>query len=104
MHSSYLNPAIRELRDQQVRFAPREKKLEQADQAERLLTELEADRLYPYEYLCYRITRFRPRAYPDLKVSGNEARHDLRLWSRTSPTPPTSPPATPGRPSSPSTS
>jgi RNA polymerase primary sigma factor len=79
MHSSYLNPAIRELRDQQVRFAPREKKLEQADQAERLLTELEADRLYPYEYLCYRITRFRPRAYPDLKVSGNEARHDLRL-------------------------
>jgi len=79
MHSGYLNPAIRELRDQQVRFAPREKKLEQADRAERLLTELEADRLYPYEYLCYRVTRFRPQAYPDLKVTGNEAHHDLRL-------------------------
>jgi len=79
MHSGYLNPALRELRDQQARFAPREKKLEQADLAERLLTELEADRVYPYEYVCYRITRFRPEAYPDLKVTGREASHDLRL-------------------------
>ena len=31
MHTDYLNPAIRQLRDQQVRFAPREKKLEQVD-------------------------------------------------------------------------
>jgi RNA polymerase primary sigma factor/RNA polymerase sigma factor len=79
MHSSYLNPALRELRDQQARFAPREKKLEQADLAEKLLTELEPDRVYPYEYVCYRITRFRPEAYPDLKVTGREASHDLRL-------------------------
>ena len=79
MHSGYLNPALRELRDQQARFAPREKKLEQADLAERLLTELEPDRVYPYEYVCYRITRFRPEAYPDLKVTGREASHDLRL-------------------------
>jgi RNA polymerase primary sigma factor len=79
MHSGYLNPALRELRDQQARFAPREKKLEQADLAEKLLTELEADRVYPYEYVCYRITRFRPEAYPDLKVTGREASHDLRL-------------------------
>ena len=41
MHSDYLNPAIRQLRDQQVRFAPREKKIEQAAQAERLLGELD---------------------------------------------------------------
>jgi hypothetical protein len=27
MHSEYLNPVIRQLRDQQVRFAPRDKKL-----------------------------------------------------------------------------
>ena len=74
MHSSYVNPAIRELRDQQVRFAPREKKLEQADLAERLLSELDPDRIYPYEYLCYRITKFRPQAYPDLRVPGGAAR------------------------------
>ncbi len=80
MHSDYLNPAIRQLRDQQVRFAPREKKLEQVDQAERLLGELEPGRTYTYEYLCYRITKFRPDSYPDMKLSGKEASHDLRLF------------------------
>ena len=80
MHTDYINPAIRQLRDQQVRFAPREKKLEQVAQAERLLTELEPARAYPYEYLCYRITNFRPESYPDLKLSGQEATHDLQLF------------------------
>ena len=80
MHTDYLNPAIRQLRDQQVRFAPREKKLEQVDQAEGLLAELEASRTYSYEYLCYRITRFRPDFYPDMRIAGREATHDLRLF------------------------
>ncbi|MEK7327905.1 MAG: PAS domain-containing sensor histidine kinase, partial [Chloroflexota bacterium] len=40
-HSDYINPALRQLRDQQVRFAPREKKLEQVNLAEKLLAELE---------------------------------------------------------------
>ncbi len=80
MHTDYLNPAIRQLRDQQVRFAPREKKIEQATQAERLLAELEPARVYPYEYLCYRITNYRPESYPDLRLSGQEASHDLRLF------------------------
>ncbi len=80
MHTDYLNPAIRQLRDQLVRFAPKEKKLEQVDQAERLLTELRAERDYTYEYLCYRITKYRPESYPDLRLSGKEARHDLRLF------------------------
>ena len=80
MHTDYLNPAIRQLRDQQVRFTPREKKIEQAAQAERLLGELDPMRTYPYEYICYRVTNFRPESYPDLKLSGEEASHDLRLF------------------------
>jgi len=80
MHSNYLNPAIRQLRDQQVRFAPREKKIEQAAQAEKLLGELDPKRTYTYEYVCYRITNYRPDSYPDLKLSGKEADHDLRLF------------------------
>ncbi|MEN6451324.1 MAG: sigma-70 family RNA polymerase sigma factor [Thermoguttaceae bacterium] len=80
MHSDYANPAIRQLRDQQVRFAPREKRIEQAAQAERLLRELDPARAYPYEYICYRITNYRPESYPDLKLTGEEARHDLRLF------------------------
>ncbi len=79
MHHDYLCPALREFRDQQVRFAPRQKKLEQADRAERLVHELQPDRTYTYEYLCFRITRFRPSRYPGLRISGADARHDLAL-------------------------
>jgi len=80
MHSDYVNPAIRQLRDQQVRFAPREKKIEQVDLAEKLLGELEPSRTYTYQYLCFRITKYRPDSYPDLKLQGREASHDLRLF------------------------
>ncbi len=80
MHKDYLNPAIRQLRDQQVRFTPLEKRIEQAARAEKLLAELAPDREYPYHYLCYRITNYRPESYPDLKLSGREALHDLRLF------------------------
>ena len=80
MHATYVNPAIRELRDQLVRFAPREKKMEQVDMAEKLLCEIDPTRTYSYEYLCYRITNYRPESYPDLRLSGKEACHDLRLF------------------------
>jgi RNA polymerase primary sigma factor/RNA polymerase sigma factor len=80
MHANYVVPAIRELRDQQVRFAPREKKLEQVGQAERLLAELDPARTYTYEYLCYRITHYRPEAYRDVRFSGRQASHDLYLF------------------------
>src|SRR4051812_1548726 len=80
MHTDYLNPVIRQFRDQQVRFAPREKKIEQVNRAEKLLAELDAGRTYTYEYLCYRITDFRPESYPNLKRSGEDAGHDVRLF------------------------
>jgi RNA polymerase sigma factor (sigma-70 family) len=80
MHTDYLNPIIRQLRDQQVRFAPREKKIEQVNRAEKLLAELDARRTYTYEYLCYRITDYRPESFPNLKFSGEDAGHDLRLF------------------------
>jgi RNA polymerase primary sigma factor/RNA polymerase sigma factor len=80
MHTDYLNPVIRQLRDQQVRFAPREKKIDQVDRAERLLGEIDPDRTYTYEYLCFRITDYRPESYPHMKLSGAEASHDLRLF------------------------
>jgi RNA polymerase primary sigma factor/RNA polymerase sigma factor len=80
MHTDYVNPIIRQLRDQQVRFAPRDKKIEQVNRAEKLLAELEAQRTYTYEYLCYRITDFRPESFPNLKLTGEDAGHDLRLF------------------------
>jgi RNA polymerase primary sigma factor/RNA polymerase sigma factor len=80
MHSDYHIPAMRELRDQQVRFAPRDKKLEQLDRAEKLVAEIDPARTYPYSYLCFRITSFRPEATPEMAVPGDEARNDLLLF------------------------
>lgn len=80
MHTDYLNPALRQLRDQQVRFAPREKKIQQVDAAEQFLAEIDPKRVYTYPYVCYRITRFRSELYPDLKITGAELAHDLPLF------------------------
>jgi RNA polymerase primary sigma factor len=80
MHADYHSPVLRQLRDQQVRFAPRDRKVLQATRAEKLLTELESERVYPYEYLCHRITDFRPDTASGETITGEEARHDLRLF------------------------
>ena len=58
----------------------REKKIEQVNRAERLLAEIEPEGVYSYEFVVHRITDFRPESYPSLKLSGNEAIHDLRLF------------------------
>jgi RNA polymerase primary sigma factor len=80
MHADYNIPILKQLRDQQVRFAPREKKVEQVNRAEKLLSELEPARTYSYEYLCFRITDFRPEVAPTTTMTGEEAWHDLRLF------------------------
>ena len=76
----YHNPAIRQLKDQQVRFMPRDVRLAQIERAERLVHELQSDETYHYQDLCQKITEFRPELYPDLVLSGDEAAHDLRLF------------------------
>jgi RNA polymerase primary sigma factor len=80
MGNSYGHPALKQLKEQQARFAPRERRLEQIDRAEQLLAEIEPDRCYPYEYLCFRITGFRPEGAPALVLDGSDVRHDLRLF------------------------
>jgi RNA polymerase primary sigma factor/RNA polymerase sigma factor len=80
MHTDYQSSILKQLRDQQVRYAPREKKLEQVNRAERLLTEIDPEKTYSYEYLCFRITDYRPDASPQRVMNGGEASHDLRLF------------------------
>ena len=80
MHTNYLCPAIRQLRDQQVRFAPYEKQIQQVDSAEKLLNELDPKQTYTCEYVCHRVTNNGYESDPDLKFTGKEARHDLRLF------------------------
>ncbi|MEM7784411.1 MAG: DUF3853 family protein, partial [Planctomycetota bacterium] len=80
MHSDYQCESIRELRDQQVRYAPRDKKMEQVDCAEKLLRDIELDRDYNFEYVCFRITGFRPDNAPIVKISGADLRQDLHSF------------------------
>jgi RNA polymerase sigma factor (sigma-70 family) len=75
--SQFRNPALKQLTDQQVRFTPPAQRLAQLTRAEKLLGEINPGRLYPYQYLCYRITDYRPDSYPDLLISGQDLEHDL---------------------------
>src|SRR4051794_32410390 len=95
MNANYQSNILKQLRDQQVRFAPRDQQLELANRAERLLAELDPARTYPYDYLASRLTDSRPvswqeaaaekkqrqpESYSKIKLSGEEANHDLRLF------------------------
>jgi RNA polymerase primary sigma factor/RNA polymerase sigma factor len=80
MNADYHSPSMKQLRDQQVRFAPRERKLQQVQRAEQLLGELDPERSYTFEYLCYRITDYRPDALPNDVLTGEQAMQDLLLF------------------------
>lgn len=80
MHDDYRDSMVKQLRDQQVRFAPRAKQLQQAARAEALLGEIELDRNYAYDFLCYRITDYRAEKATRHNISGADVRHDLRLF------------------------
>jgi len=77
--TGFKHAAVKELTDQQVRFAPPAKRREQQARAEKLLTEIEASKQYPYQYICFRITEFRPNSYADLLIDGADLQHDLRV-------------------------
>ncbi|GBD35153.1 RNA polymerase sigma factor SigB [bacterium HR36] len=80
MLEKFRNKLMRELCDQAVRYAPMERKLEQLSRAERLLTEVVHQRTYPYQYVCYRITGFRPDTHAEDMIVGEDLEHDLSLF------------------------
>lgn len=80
MSIGYRHPALRQLKEQQTRYAPRERRIEQLDRAELLLAEVESDRSYPYDYLCFRITGYRPEGMNHPVLDGTDVRHDLRRF------------------------
>jgi RNA polymerase primary sigma factor len=77
--TAFKHPALKQLTDQQVRFAPPARRLEQRARAERLLAEIEPGKQYPYQFVCFRITEYRPESYPDLLIPGADLAHDLGL-------------------------
>jgi len=77
--SAFKHPALKQLTDQQVRFAPPARRLEQLARAQKLLGEIEPNRAYPYQFVCFRVTIYRPESYPDLLIPGADLAHDLAL-------------------------
>ena len=78
--TAFLQPALSELTDQQVRYAPPARRREQVAKAQRLMDDVDPARAYPYQFVCFRLTDFRSDAYPDLLVSGADLKHDLALF------------------------
>jgi RNA polymerase sigma factor (sigma-70 family) len=87
--SEFRHAALNQLNDSQVRFAPASQRLAQLGRAERLLAEIEPDKKYPWQYVCYRITDYRPDSHPELMIDGSDLVHDLCLmieaFARTAP-------------------
>jgi RNA polymerase primary sigma factor/RNA polymerase sigma factor len=79
MHTTYRHVGLIELRDQLTRFAPRQKKIEQGLLAEKLLGELVDGRDYVIDYVCFRITNYRPDSKLRQTIRSEDLQHDLRL-------------------------
>jgi RNA polymerase sigma factor (sigma-70 family) len=65
---------------QHARFVRREVMMEQLQRAEQFLSEIEKERTYSYQFVCFKITGYKPEVYPDLVLDGQDLIHDLRLF------------------------
>jgi RNA polymerase primary sigma factor len=80
MQRDYNSPVLQQLGEQQLRFTPTDQKLQQVDAAERLISEIDPAKTYPYEYVCFRITGYRPGSFPRTQIGGADLLHDLHLF------------------------
>jgi RNA polymerase primary sigma factor len=65
----------------QLRFTPEKKRRKQLDAAEKLVTIIEKDKEYPYEFVCFRITGFQPKSdFESELIKGDELLEDLRIF------------------------
>lgn len=80
--TEFKTKALKELAEQQTRYAPAARRQAQIANAQKLAGEVEAGKSYPYQYVVFRVTEYRSDAYPDLLVRGDDLRHDLALFIR----------------------
>ncbi|HOK94609.1 MAG TPA: sigma-70 family RNA polymerase sigma factor [Anaerohalosphaeraceae bacterium] len=74
------HPALRDLFDQ-LRFSPLSQKKKQLAAAEQLGMIIDSQQEYPYDFIVYRITGYRPRMDTPLPlISGKDLLLDLRVW------------------------
>ena len=74
------HPVLRDFFEQ-LRFAPTTQKKKQLTASEHLLMILDSDRQYPFDFIVYRITGYRPPEKPEqYLISGRDLKPDLRVW------------------------
>ena len=71
-HPRFRVPQIRDL-SRQLLYAPADTRRRQLDAAERLVCQIEPDRLYPQDFVIYRITGYRPDLVPPAVALVGEA-------------------------------
>ena len=65
----------------QLRFTPQKKRRKQLYSAEKLFTLIDRDKEYPFEFVCFRITGFRPKGPAGQQlIKGDELAEDLRIF------------------------
>ena len=65
----------------QLRFTPQKHRRKQLDSAEKLLAIIKSDKEYPFEFVCFHITGFHPKALPEQQpIKGDELADDLRIF------------------------
>jgi len=74
---TFVHPGLKQLSDQLVRFSPVFRKVEQVERTNELLGQIQPDKSYPYQFICYRITLYRPDCYPHMFIEGKDLVHDL---------------------------
>ena len=80
MKMRVIHPVLRDFLDQ-LRFAPISQKKKQLAASERLLMILDSERAYPFDFIVYRITGYRPPEKPEQPlISGRELKQDMRVW------------------------
>ena len=79
MNRDYKNAVMKELRDQLVRYAPKDKKVAQMDCAEELLRDIRNEIEYSYKYICLRVTGYQSEIFEDVLMEAADVRSDLLL-------------------------
>jgi RNA polymerase sigma factor (sigma-70 family) len=74
------NPILAQLL-MQLKFAPPKQRLKQLQAAERLFPLIEPDKRYPFEFVCFHITGYRPKSeIAQEMMAGKEVRRDLQAF------------------------
>jgi RNA polymerase sigma factor (sigma-70 family) len=75
-NAKYNHPEIADLA-KQMGYSAREVRLAQLERAERLICLIDPEKSYPYEFVCYQVTGYRPRRDLGEALPGKTLREDL---------------------------